>query len=397
MINTFESLKNKNFRFLVFGMITMIGGMNIQMLARAQLGWDLTSSSFAVTLIGVGFAPPMLLFSLYGGVISDRFDNKNIIQVGQFGVILICLFIAISIFTETITIYHLFFVSLLQGTFWAFMMPARQSIIAELVDENQLNNAISLNAAGMALTTMISPAIGGMIYHYFGAGVTYLLIAFFCVIASITTSMLPKGELKKKSNSKVITQIKEALDIIYKNSLIKYLLAIALITTLLSMPTRALLAPYSSEILYGGALEVGLMLAAIGAGALIGTLTAASLPQKTKKGKYILITSVISGLSILLLGFSSFLIFSLILCFFLGIGDAGRRSLNPSMIIEKTPIEFRGRVMGFYSMSFGFIPLGAIPMGIIADLYGVNFAFIIAGITLVVLTIIFSRKDIRQS
>ena len=163
------------------------------------------------------------------------------------------------------------------------------------------------------------------------------------------------------------------------------------------MPTRALLAPYSSEILYGGALEVGLMLAAIGAGALIGTLTAASLPQKTKKGKYILITSVISGLSILLLGFSSFLIFSLILCFFLGIGDAGRRSLNPSMIIEKTPIEFRGRVMGFYSMSFGFIPLGAIPMGIIADLYGVNFAFIIAGITLVVLTIIFSRKDIRQS
>ena len=142
MIKTFESLKNKNFRFLVFGMISMIGGMNIQMLARAQLGWDLTSSSFAVTLIGVGFAPPMLLFSLYGGVVSDRLDNKNIIQAGQFGIILICLFIAISIFTETITIYHLFFVSFLQGTFWAFMMPARQSIIAELVDESQLNNAI---------------------------------------------------------------------------------------------------------------------------------------------------------------------------------------------------------------------------------------------------------------
>ena len=99
---------------------------------------------------------------------------------------------------------------------------------------------------------------------------------------------------------------KEALDIIYKHSLLKYLLAIALITTLLSMPTRALLAPYSSEILSGGPLEVGLMLAAIGTGALIGTLTAASLPQKTKKGKYILITSVISGLSILLLNFLHF-------------------------------------------------------------------------------------------
>ena len=67
------------------------------------------------------------------------------------------------------------------------------------------------------------------------------------------------------------------------------------------------------------------------------------------------------------------------------------------MIIEKTPRAFRGRVMGFYSMSFGFIPLGAIPMGIISDLYGVNFAFIIAGITLILLTIVFSRKDIRQN
>lgn len=397
MIKTFESLKNKNFRFLVFGMISMIGGMNIQMLARAQLGWDLTSSSFAVTLIGVGFAPPMLLFSLYGGVVSDRLDNKNIIQAGQFGIILICLFIAISIFTETITIYHLFFVSFLQGTFWAFMMPARQSIIAELVDESQLNNAISLNAAGMALTTMISPAIGGMIYHFFGPGITYLLITAFCIVASIATFMLPKGKAKKKNNSNVVTQIKEALEIIYKKSLIKYLLIIALITTLLSMPTRTLLAPYSSEILSGGPLQVGLMLAAIGSGALVGTLTAASLPQETKKGKFILMTSFISGLSILLLGFSSFLLFSIILCFFLGIGDAGRRSLNPSMIIEKTPVEFRGRVMGFYSMSFGFIPLGAVPMGIIADNYGVNFAFIVAGITLILLTLVFSKKSVRQS
>ena len=77
----------------------MIGGMNVQMLARSQLGWDLTGSSLAVTLVGVGFAPPMLLFSLFGGVVSDRFDNKNIIQLGQLGVIAITTFIAISIFS----------------------------------------------------------------------------------------------------------------------------------------------------------------------------------------------------------------------------------------------------------------------------------------------------------
>ena len=338
-------------------MISMIGGMNIQMLARSQLGWDLTSSSLAVTLVGVGFAPPMLLFSIYGGVVSDRFDNKNIIQVGQLGVISITTFIAISIFTNTITIYHLIIVSFFQGTFWAFMMPARQAIIAELVDDNQLNNAISLNAAGMSLTTMVSPAIGGLVYHYLGPGITYLLITLFCIIAIISTSMIPNTKTKHKKKSKTFKEIKDVFYILKTNSLLLYLILLTLVTTLLTMPTRTLFAPYASEQLSGGALQVGLMLASIGGGALIGTLFAASLPQDSKKGKYILFTSILSGFSILILGFSSITIFSIFICFFLGIGDAGRRSLNPSLIIEKTPPEFRGRVMGFYAMSFGFIPM----------------------------------------
>ena len=397
LINTFESLKNRNFRFLVFGMISMIGGMNVQMLARSQLGWDLTGSSLAVTLVGVGFAPPMLLFSLFGGVVSDRFDNKNIIQLGQLGVIAITTFIAISIFTNTITIYHLIIVSFFQGTFWAFMMPARQSIIAELVDENQLNNAVSLNAAGMSLTTMVSPAIGGLVYHYFGPGMTYVLITFFCIIAIISTSMIPKSKTKVQKKSKVLGEIKEVFLILRDNTLFLYLIMLALVTTLLSLPTRTLFAPYASELLSGGALEVGLMLASIGGGALIGTLIAASIPQKTKKGKFILLTSLLSGLSILVLGFSSITIFSIFLCFFLGLGDAGRRALNPSMIIEKTPHEYRGRVMGFYAMSFGFIPLGAIPMGIISDKYGVNIAFIFSGLALIIFTMLLTnRKVIRN-
>jgi len=397
LIKTFDSLKNRNFRFLVFGMISMIGGMNIQMLARSQLGWDLTSSSLAVTLVGVGFAPPMLLFSIYGGVVSDRFDNKNIIQVGQLGVISITTFIAISIFTNTITIYHLIIVSFFQGTFWAFMMPARQAIIAELVDDNQLNNAISLNAAGMSLTTMVSPAIGGLVYHYLGPGITYLLITLFCIIAIISTSMIPNTKTKHKKKSKTFKEIKDVFYILKTNSLLLYLILLTLVTTLLTMPTRTLFAPYASEQLSGGALQVGLMLASIGGGALIGTLFAASLPQDSKKGKYILFTSILSGFSILILGFSSITIFSIFICFFLGIGDAGRRSLNPSLIIEKTPPEFRGRVMGFYAMSFGFIPIGAIPMGIISDKYGVNLAFILSGMTLILLTILLSNKKVIKS
>ena len=123
---------------------------------------------------------------------------------------------------------------------------------------------------------------------------------------------------------------------------------LALVTTLLSLPTRTLFAPYASELLSGGALEVGLMLASIGGGALIGTLISAVVnTSKTKKGKFILLTSLLSGLSILVLGFSSITIFSIFLCFFLGLGDAGRRSLNPSMIIEKLLMNTEVELWGF--------------------------------------------------
>jgi MFS family permease len=108
-------------------------------------------------------------------------------------------------------------------------------------------------------------------------------------------------------------------------------------------------------------------------------------------------TSVLSGSSILFLGFSHITILSILLCFFLGLGDAGRRSLSPSMIMEKTPKEFRGRVMGIYAMSFGFIPLGALPLGYIADHLGVDSAFITAGIALIIISLLFNRKNVRES
>ena len=84
---TFQSLTNKNFRYLWLSMLLMMGGMNMQMVARGLLAWDLTGSYQMIGLISVGFAPPMLVFGMFGGVIADRIDRKRIIQVGQLGMV----------------------------------------------------------------------------------------------------------------------------------------------------------------------------------------------------------------------------------------------------------------------------------------------------------------------
>ena len=151
----------------------MMGAVNIQMVARGYLAWEISHSAISVAFIGAGFAPPILVLSIFGGVVADRLERKKILQIGQFGMLLIALAVAFSIKTNTVSIYHLFAASIAQGTIWAFLMPARQAIITQLVEKKQLTNAVALNASGMSLTTLISPAVGGIIYGVFGVEFAY--------------------------------------------------------------------------------------------------------------------------------------------------------------------------------------------------------------------------------
>lgn len=106
-------------------MLLLMAAVNIQMLARGYLTWELTKSPIAVVVVGAGFAPPILLLSLYGGAVADRVSRKRIIQLGQLGMLVITLFVGVSISTGTVTVYHLTGASVAQGTIWAFLMPAR--------------------------------------------------------------------------------------------------------------------------------------------------------------------------------------------------------------------------------------------------------------------------------
>ena len=114
---TFESLGDPNFRYFFFGFLLLMGGVNMQMVARSVLAFELTDSALAVGYVGAGFAPPILLFSLWGGAIADRVDRKRLIQIGQIGMTIIAVLVGLSIVTDTVTIWHLIAASLAQGTY----------------------------------------------------------------------------------------------------------------------------------------------------------------------------------------------------------------------------------------------------------------------------------------
>ena len=392
--STFHSFKNPSFRIYFIGLLFMMASVNMQFVARSQLSYDLTKSPLAVGIVGSGFAPPILLLSIFGGSISDQFNKKKIIQLGQLGMVILASIIAVSIFLEIVTIYHLIVASVAQGIMWAFLVPARQSLIPDLVEKKLTVNAIALSGSGMALMTFLGPGIGGFLYELFGPGFVYIFICLLFVAALISNQFLPNTFVGSKKNNSRTKQIKEGIIYIKKNNILTWLLLIAMITTILTMPLRNLMPVLMDELFSKGADAVGLMLSTIGLGSLIGSLIFAGL-KKGVRGFALIGSLLISGIAILITSLSGIFILILLMMFFLGIGDAGRRSLNNALLMEEADPEYRGRVNGVYTMNFGLMPLGTIPVAAIASRYGIDIAFLGSSLLLIIFALscfIFAKK-----
>ena len=392
--STFSSFKDPAFRIYFIGHLFLMASVNMQFVARSQLAYDLTQSPLAVGIVGSGFAPPILLLSIFGGSISDQFDKKKIIQLGQLGMIILASIVAISIFLEVVTIYHLIAASVLQGVMWAFLVPARQSLIPDLVEKKLIVNAIALSGTGMALMTFLGPGIGGFLYSLFGPGVVYIFICLLFLFALLFNQFLPNAYKNKSKSGSRTEQIKEGLKYIVGNSVLSWLLVIAMVTTVLTMPLRSLMPVLMDELFSRGADAVGLMLSIIGLGSLIGSLIFAGL-KKGKRGIALISALLISGIAILITSISNLFLIIIIMMFFIGIGDAGRRSLNNALLMEEADPDYRGRVNGVYTMNFGLMPLGTIPIAALASAYGIGLALLASSIVLLAFTLIcfiFAKK-----
>ena len=395
--NTFISLKEKKYRTYFIALVLMMAAVNMQMVARSQLTYDITGSPLYVGLVGAGFAPPILLLAIFGGSVSDQFNKKHILQISQLGMIILCAIIAISIFLDVLTVFHLILAAFLQGFLWAFLVPARQSLIPELVKKDLIVNAIALNGSGMALMTFLAPGLGGYLYAELGPLIVYVTIMSLFLISCLINQSLPSVTPVNRKKEPRIAQMKEGIKYVFHDNALRLLILIALVTTLLSMPVRTLMPVIMDEIFSKGADAVGLMLSTIGLGTVLGSLFFAGLP-KGKRGTTLIATLCISGISILLLSISQYFWLTIIIMILMGIGDAGRRSLNVALLMQKSKPEFRGRVNGIYTMNFGFIPLGAIPIASLASFMGIANSLMITSILLIFISIIFFilRKPIKN-
>lgn len=396
---TFSSLSDRNFLYLWLGMLALMAGMQMQMLARGYLVYDLTGSASLLGIVNAGMAIPMLSLSLFGGAFADRIDRKLIIQAGQAGSVVISLVVGLFIISGFITWQYLFVASIIQGAMFAFMMPARQAIIPQLVGKGKLSNAMALNAAAMSSMTLIAPGIAGVLYAYAGPHNVYFVITALAALSVFFTSLIPKmgnanaGKPKGAMGKEIIA----GLVYIRHSHIVLVLLVMGLATTLFAMPFRMLMPVFVVDVYHLGPDSMGLLVAVMGGGSLAGALFIASIGQ-WRRGMLLILGSFASGIALLLLAIFPIYLVAAFIMILLGLGDAGRRSLNQSLIMEEVEDQYRGRVMSVFMMNFGLMPLGVLPTGLLADYIGPQPAIGLLGVLMLITAtvVMVTQKRLRN-
>ena len=390
---TFSSFRNPVFLLYYGAMLGQMAAMNMQMFARGWLIWRLTGSPLILGAMSFAHAVPLLTLSLFGGVIADRVQKKYVMLIGQSCSAVIVLGVALALAFGYLSPeiegswWILVVASVLQGTVMALMMPSRQAILAEIVGEEQLMNALSLNTMGMNALRIIAPAASGFLISALGYEGVYYVMAGMYVVAVAFITFLPLTSRMTVRAGGAFEGIKAGLRYIRHETNILLILLLTLIAVLLSMPYMMLMPVICDQVLHVGEEQAGVLVSVSGIGAIIGSLTLASLPNK-KRGLMLLSSCLLLGLALTGFAFSGSWYLSLALIVFVGLGMTGRMTLGNTLIQYYVDDDYRGRVMSIYMMEFGLVSFGTFAAGVMAETVGVQWAIGGFAMLLVVLTLL---------
>lgn len=383
---TFATLEVPEYRTLWWGMIASFMAMQMNIVARGYLAFDLTGSATALGVVSLAWGIPMLAFSLIGGAVADRMRKRDILMQSQAAMGVLALITAVLVHLGVIQIWHLVVLGLGQGTVFAFNMPARSAIIPELVGQDRLQNAFALNNAGMNMSRIVGPAMAGAMISvpFIGMTGTFYFMTLLYVVVQWSLMLLPKGKEPQRIRAPMIEEIAGGFRHIRNNQTLLILMSMAFIPIMLGMPYQTLMPVFQEDVLGVGSLGLGLLLGATGVGALVGSLFVASLEDGRARGYIQMMAGIAFGATLLVFALMTNFVLALIAIALVGTASAAYMSLNQTMIMGYTEEEYYGRVMSVYMMTFSVMPLAAMPMGALADAFGVQATVAIAAALIVV-------------
>ncbi len=386
---TFSAMRHRNFRLYFWGQLISVVGVWMQSTALQWLVYRITGSQTSLGLVTFVNFLPVLLFSLFMGVITDQLPRRKILISTQVWFTVFAIILAALTWLGIVGYWHILLLSFLLGFGTALDMPARQAFVVEMVDgeKRDVMNAISLNSAIFNVARIVGPAIGGVVVAAVGEapafainGITYLAVVMSLLLMKLTPHRVAEARTPP------LERMKSGFRYIFAERDILGLVLMVAAVSVVSFGALTLVPVFAKDVLRVGAEGFGRLLASQGIGALFGSLLLIFLGDRFHKGRLLLFSRLLLGPGIIGLALSRLPWLSMAFMVVLGYSFITQLVLTNTLIQMFVPDELRGRIMSTFTWALGgFYPLGSLMMGALGDVIGAPTAALASGIGSIVL------------
>jgi len=398
-IRTFRAFKSRNYRLFFTGQSVSLIGTWMQKTAVSWVIYSLTHSTFMLGLTLFASQFPSFLLSLIGGVVSDRYNRYRVLLITQVASLVQALLLAVLILLKHYAVWEILSLSVLLGIINAFDIPARQSLVYEMVDDkNHLPNALALNSSMVNLSRIFGPALAGIVLETMGDGVCFLLnaMSFVAVIISLLMMRLPKY-IKKDHPKNVFGELQEGFAYIKRTPSIAFVIIMLGLISLMVLPFSTLIPYYAKDVFKGTAATFGVIDSFIGLGAFCGAIFLASQKTGANLKKILFVNTLVFGAGLILFSHEKNYPLALVFVTIAGFGMMSQITVSNTLIQTTVAPDMRGRVISFYAMAFfGLQPMGGLLVGAISKWVGTTDTLLGEGIAALLIGLLHLRYLHRE-
>ncbi len=377
------ALRYPQYRAYWFGTLASVCGFQMLMFAQGWLTFELTGSPLYLGYVAVASALPSIALNLFGGVFADKLDKRKLIFYTQLLTAALIFTLAFLTLFELVRVEHIIALAFAAGAVNAFDQPARQALYPHLIDRRVIMSAVALNSAIWQGTRIVAPAVAGTIIGLIGTATAIFVAGAGFVVMAIVILMLRVPRIESTSTGSAMGDLWEGLRFIAGSSIFSFLIAMTFFNSFFGMAYITMMPAFAVDVLKVGADGQGLLMTIGGVGALAVTMLLSSAGDFHRKGLLIIGGGVAFGLAIVAFALTSRFVGSfplaLALMFVMGTSSSTYMISIMSSLQLLVPDRMRGRVMGFYGMTWSIMPLGGMQAGAIAAFVGVPVAVAIGG------------------
>jgi MFS family permease len=378
-MRAFEALRHRDYRLLWYGQIFGSMGTWMDQVTRGWLIYELTNSALQLGLVRGIQAIPFLLLSPIAGSAADRYPRKFQVVSAQFASGFLYAVTAALVLTGLIRPWHVYVTAFLMACVQVFLQPSRSAMISDFVPQKTLTSAIGLNAMVFNMARSTGPALSGMLISLSSTGISYAVQALFMILATVWTTQLskvtPGDPSSHGSHDESFGQsIIEGWKFSWRTPEVRTGILIVIVAALFMIPFSTLLPVFARDLLLVGARGQGLLLTAMGIGALCSSILIASVGDRMPRGLLMLGGVALYGVLVVIFSVSHWFPLSMGLMAIIGLCHVSSHALVQTVIQTYSPPEFRGRAIAIFHMTQVLLLVGGMAVGALSAMIGAPWA-----------------------